>query len=176
MDARCQDSKPAPGQPAQLQDSQLLSQIFIPTQVWGSRQDGQSALAQLGLSCPLGQETPGTLTELPGAWLAPGQQSSGWSLKRQPIAPILSSPTTSPQPSPSSLLENDTHNPAQRNLTRLVVLRCSCWRPPAKGQPTMSAGRSGWGLGWALRGKLRPRSPWPGLFLFLSIETQKGAS
>ena len=87
-DAPCQGPKPAPRQPAQLQDSQLLSQIFIPTQ----------GLPWLGLSCPLGQETPGTLIELPGAWLALGQQASGWSLKRQPRAPRPGSTTTSPQP------------------------------------------------------------------------------
>lgn len=69
-----------------------------PPKVWGDRQDGQSALARLGLSCPLGQETPGTLIELPGAWLALGQQASGWSLKRQPRAPRVSSTTTSAQP------------------------------------------------------------------------------
>lgn len=96
-DIRCQGPKPALRQPAQLQDSQLLSQSFIPTQVWGSRPDRQSALAQLGLSCPLAQETPGTLMELPGAWLALGHLASGWSLKRQPLAPRLST-ATSPQP------------------------------------------------------------------------------
>ena len=56
------------------------------------------SLPWLGLSCPLGQETPGTLIELPGAWLALGQQASGWSLKRQPRAPRPGSTTTSPQP------------------------------------------------------------------------------
>lgn len=44
-----------------MQDSPLLSPIFILTKVWGCRRAGRSALARLEQSCLLGQETPGTL-------------------------------------------------------------------------------------------------------------------
>lgn len=102
-DARCQGLKPAPRQPAQLQDSQLLSQILIPTQVWGCKQDGQSSLAQLGLNCPLGQETPGTPTKM--LVLAGTGPAVSWVVPEGAASdPRLRSTSASPPHPPSSLV------------------------------------------------------------------------